>query len=206
MFIGFVGTINPSSGDLGVLVPLEQAMLAGDVSDEERTRAFARYSLIGALLTALGTLAAASPDFLRAPASARSQRVHADVLCLCGARACLRVALLAAAARAHGGSDAGRRRSARRAASSISSPRCSASMRSPAALSCNRCWRFGCSSGSISHCRPRACSFSGRASLSALSFPVAAWLSRRIGLVNTMVFTHMPVEPVADPGGVLVEP
>jgi MFS family permease len=28
--------------------------------------------------------------------------------------------------------------------------------------------------------------------LSAVSFPVAAWLSARIGLVNTMVFTHIP--------------
>ena len=28
--------------------------------------------------------------------------------------------------------------------------------------------------------------------LAAFSFPVAAWLSRRIGLVNTMVFTHIP--------------
>jgi MFS family permease len=28
--------------------------------------------------------------------------------------------------------------------------------------------------------------------LSAFSFPVAAWLSRRIGLVNTMVYTHIP--------------
>ena len=28
--------------------------------------------------------------------------------------------------------------------------------------------------------------------LSAFSFPVAAWLSKRIGLINTMVFTHVP--------------
>jgi MFS family permease len=28
--------------------------------------------------------------------------------------------------------------------------------------------------------------------LGAMSFPVAAWLSRRIGLINTMVFTHIP--------------
>ncbi len=28
--------------------------------------------------------------------------------------------------------------------------------------------------------------------LNALSFPVAAWLSRRFGLINTMVFTHIP--------------
>src|SRR6185437_569313 len=28
--------------------------------------------------------------------------------------------------------------------------------------------------------------------LTAFSYPVAAWLSRHIGLVNTMVFTHIP--------------
>jgi len=28
--------------------------------------------------------------------------------------------------------------------------------------------------------------------LSAFSFPVAAWISRRIDLINTMVFTHIP--------------
>ena len=28
--------------------------------------------------------------------------------------------------------------------------------------------------------------------LSAFSFPVAAWLSRRVGLINTMVYTHIP--------------
>ena len=26
----------------------------------------------------------------------------------------------------------------------------------------------------------------------AFSYPVAAWLSKRIGLINTMVFTHIP--------------
>jgi predicted MFS family arabinose efflux permease len=28
--------------------------------------------------------------------------------------------------------------------------------------------------------------------LSSVSYPIAAWLSRRIGLVNTMVFSHLP--------------
>ena len=28
--------------------------------------------------------------------------------------------------------------------------------------------------------------------LSAFSFPVAAWISSRVGLINTMVFTHIP--------------
>lgn len=34
--------------------------------------------------------------------------------------------------------------------------------------------------------------FFSATTLSAFSFPVAAWLARRIGLVNTMVFTHIP--------------
>ena len=62
--VAFVGTINPSTGDLGVLVPLEHAMLAQGVPDHERTRTFARYSLIGALSMAAGSLAAALPDFM----------------------------------------------------------------------------------------------------------------------------------------------
>jgi len=62
--VAFVGTINPSTGDLGVLIPLEHAMLAHAVPDQKRTHIFARYSLIGALSMAAGSLAAAAPDFL----------------------------------------------------------------------------------------------------------------------------------------------
>jgi MFS family permease len=67
--VAFVGTINPSGGDLGVLVPLEHAVLAHSATDERRTQVFARYSLIGALCTAVGSLAASLPDFLVAGGS-----------------------------------------------------------------------------------------------------------------------------------------
>src|SRR6476620_6280033 len=62
--VAFIGTINPSGGDLGVLVPLEHAVLAKSATDDRRTEVFARYSLIGALCTAAGSLAATLPDFL----------------------------------------------------------------------------------------------------------------------------------------------
>jgi MFS family permease len=62
--IAFIGTMNPTTGDIGVHVPLEQAALAENASDDERTRILARYSLIGALSIAAGALAAAAPDFL----------------------------------------------------------------------------------------------------------------------------------------------
>ena len=65
--VAFIGTINPSTGDLGVLVPLEHAMLAHGVPDDARTRTFARYSLIGALSMAAGSLAAALPDLIVSP-------------------------------------------------------------------------------------------------------------------------------------------
>ncbi|MFZ2142964.1 MAG: MFS transporter, partial [Xanthobacteraceae bacterium] len=62
--IVFVGTMNPQAGDLGMMVPLEQAVLARGASDEDRTGIFSRYSLSGDLATAAGTLAAAMPDAL----------------------------------------------------------------------------------------------------------------------------------------------
>src|SRR3974390_2539353 len=62
--VAFIGTINPSGGDLGMLVPLEHAMLARGADDQARTKVFARYSLIGALTMAAGSLAASLPDWL----------------------------------------------------------------------------------------------------------------------------------------------
>src|SRR5256714_11139438 len=70
VLVAFIGTINPSGGDLGVLVPLEHAVLAQSTTDEGRTQIFARYSLIGALCTAAGSLAASLPDFLTAHGAA----------------------------------------------------------------------------------------------------------------------------------------
>jgi MFS family permease len=62
--VAFVGTMNPSTGDIGVHVPLEQAALAQRASDKERTQLFARYSLSGALSIAAGALTAGAPDLL----------------------------------------------------------------------------------------------------------------------------------------------
>ena len=62
--IAFVGTINPSSGDVSVVLPLEQARLAEMVPDRGRTALFARYSLIGSLAAAVGSLCAGAPELL----------------------------------------------------------------------------------------------------------------------------------------------
>ena len=62
LLIAFVGTMNPTSGDASVFLPLEQAALAQTAEPRRRTALFARYSLIGSLAGAVGILAAAAPD------------------------------------------------------------------------------------------------------------------------------------------------
>jgi MFS family permease len=66
LVIAFVGTMNPTSGDASIFVPLEQTVLSQTVEPRQRTALFARYSLIGSGATALGVLAAALPDFVSA--------------------------------------------------------------------------------------------------------------------------------------------
>src|SRR5437763_10599900 len=64
LLIAFVGTMNPTSGDASIFLPLEQAALAQTAAPRRRTAVFARYSVIGSLLGALGVMAAAAPDFV----------------------------------------------------------------------------------------------------------------------------------------------
>jgi MFS family permease len=64
LLIAFVGTLNPSSGDVSVFLPLEHARLADASDAESRTELFARYSLLGALFAAFGALAAAWPTLM----------------------------------------------------------------------------------------------------------------------------------------------
>src|SRR6195952_2247348 len=64
LLVAFIGSINPSGGDLGMLVPLEHALLTKETPDRHRTGVFARYSLIGALTAAIGALAAVMPALL----------------------------------------------------------------------------------------------------------------------------------------------
>ncbi len=62
LLVAFIGTINPSSGDVSVFLPLEHARLAAAADGAVRTETFARYSLTGALCAAMGALASSVPD------------------------------------------------------------------------------------------------------------------------------------------------
>ena len=64
LLVAFIGTLNPSSGDVSMFLPLEHARLAAASDRVTRTDLFARYALTGALCAALGALASGLPDRL----------------------------------------------------------------------------------------------------------------------------------------------
>ena len=62
--IAAVGTLNPSVGDVSLFLPMEQSRLADLVPQDRRTHVFSYYSLAGTLGGALGTLASPLPGEL----------------------------------------------------------------------------------------------------------------------------------------------
>jgi MFS family permease len=57
MIAGTIGVISPSGNEVGPFLAIEQAALSHVVTDQARTRVFAWYTLTGAFATALGSLA-----------------------------------------------------------------------------------------------------------------------------------------------------
>src|SRR2546421_2488293 len=63
LLVSFFGTLNPSSGDASVFMPLDHTMLA---MASDRTGVFARYSCLGSICGAVGALCAGLPEWLGA--------------------------------------------------------------------------------------------------------------------------------------------
>ncbi len=192
LVVAFIGTINPSSGSVSIFVPLEHALLADSVADSERTRMFAFYSLIGALAAALGSLAAASPEYLVDLGLTRLAALKAMFLlyALLGVAGGVMYRLIPA------DSSSGERKPASAlgpsrgivyklaALFSIDAFAGGFAVQSLVAL-----WLFSKFGLSLT---AAGIFFFWSGLLAAFSFPAAAWLSRRIGLINTMVYTHIP--------------
>jgi MFS family permease len=193
LVIAFVGTLNPSSGDVSVFLPLEQALLAETIEDRHRTDVFAVYSLVGSLVAAVGSLAAGLPDLLRAlmPMSlTEALQAMFAVYTVLGLATFLLYRRIPAP-QAH------EERAAQQPLGkskgivltlaglfSIDAFGGGFFVQSLLAL-----WffeRFGLSVSAA------ASIFFWTGFLAAFSYPAAARLSRRFGLINTMVFTHLP--------------
>ncbi len=188
--VAFIGTINPSGGDLGMLVPLEHAMLARGASDQERTKVFARYSLIGALSMAAGSLAASIPDLLVGEGFTRLGALR--LMFLAYAALGIASALLyrrlphARAEERHHAPLGPSRRTVYKLAALFSIDAFAGGFIAQSLLVL---WLFDQYGLSLS---AAAIFFFWSNTLSAFSHPVAARIAQRWGLVNTMVFTHIP--------------
>jgi MFS family permease len=193
MLIALVGTLNPSSGDVSVFLPLEQALLSRIVADKRRTWTMARYSLVGSLLAAFGSLAAALPAMTAPAAGIPTLSAIQGMFVL--------YALLA------GGAGAVYRGLPKAQASDGPQPKAALqkskrTVYTLAALfsldafgggfvvqSLVALWlyqRFGMSVAVASTI------FFWTGVLTAFSYLVAARIANRIGLLKTMVFTHLP--------------
>ena len=64
LVIAFVGTLNPSGGDVSVFLPLEQSLLPSCVADTDRTALFARYAFGASCFAAVGSALAGAPEAL----------------------------------------------------------------------------------------------------------------------------------------------
>ena len=191
LIIVFIGSLNPSTGDLGMIVPLEHAMLARGAADTDRTRIFARYSLIGTASTAAGALAAATPDFAVSLGASRLGALEAMfyVYAALGAIGVLLYWRLPHAPQQANTRLAGlgpSRRIVYKLAALFSLDAFAGGFVVPSILALWLFERFDLSLAVAS------VFFFWTNVLSALSYPVAVRLARRFGLVNTMVFTHIP--------------
>src|SRR3954471_3941722 len=74
LIVAFLGTLNPSSGDVTLFLPTEQAVLAEAAAPRDRTTLFAWYNLAGAFAGAVGSLAAGLPDLLDPSRAAQAER------------------------------------------------------------------------------------------------------------------------------------
>lgn len=201
----FFGTLGTTASETAPFLPLDQAMIAQVSRYERRTSVFARYNLVASLCMALGALAAGLPDALGLP---RGLSLHLSfgaytLVALLVAGLCLRLtpdveapepAAPISPAKAPAPRRGGRllpalsrsRGIVWRLAGLFAVDAFAGGLVVQSLMALYFHLRFGVALATL------GALFFGANLLSALSFLAAAPLARRFGLLNTMVFTHLP--------------
>lgn len=199
LVVAFVGTLNPTAGDISVFLPVEQAALAGTIEANRRTWLYARYNLFGRLAAAGGALlpgiAAALARTLAWPIEAALRAMFALYGIVGLAMLTIYRGLTAAVEVGPSG------RAARGAAGGGLGPSRGVVLRLSALFALDSfggglvvdsllaLWLFERHGLSI---EAASLIFSVVSVLAAGSMLFAAPLAARIGLVRTMVYTHIP--------------
>src|SRR5258705_625430 len=199
LIAAIIGVISPSGYEVGPFLAVEQAALSQAVPDKERTRVFAWYNLVGSFATAFGALAGGGLSGILQKAGATPLNSYRAILLGYAAIGVLLASLFVRLS----------------SAVEVSKPDGAATFQSRFGLHRSRgvvlklCSLFGLDAfagGFVIqsivaywfHVRfgvePAALGgiFFGANVLAGISALSAAWVAARIGLVKTMVFTHLP--------------
>jgi MFS family permease len=198
----FFGTLGTTASETAPFLPIDQAMIAQVSTPERRTALFARYNLVAALSLAVGALAAGLPDLLARTGLPLASGVrllfgvYAAIALLAAGLSMLLSPQVEASLRAP-----------------VQAQRVGSRLIPPLGRSRGVVWRLtalfsvdALAGGLVVqslmalffHLRfgvpltTLSALFFGANLLSALSFLAAVPLARRFGLLNTMVFTHLP--------------
>jgi MFS family permease len=198
VLLAFFGMLNGMGRDRGAASALEQAILPETVPADRRTWALAWYNLVLDCGHALGALAATGPTIFANAAGLSPDVAHRAMFALCAVAmlSCLvpymvltprieipnRTGSFQMASRI----DASSRRVIRRLALLFGLDSIGGGFLNSALVAYWFFRRYGTSEADL------AILFFAARSLNALSHIGAAWLARRIGLLNTMVWTHLP--------------
>jgi MFS family permease len=192
LVVAFFGPLNPGGGDVSVFLPLEHTVLAASADAEARASLFARYSFLGSSFGALGALAAAVPDWLASRAgwqmidALRAMFVAYAVVGVVVWALYLRIAVPAIEENKATESLGPSRGIVFKLAALFSVDSFAGGLIVNALLAAWLFNRFGMSLTAA------GAFFFWTGMLSAASQLAAPALARRIGLINTMVFTHIP--------------
>jgi MFS family permease len=193
LLVAFMGPLNPTGGDVSVFLPLEHTVLASSASTEGRTSVFARYSFVGSIFGAVGALAAAVPEWLEARAGWQlldALRAMFVAYAAIGVAVWLLYLRMPQPPRTKQHAPPAALGPSRgivfRLAALFSVDSFAGGLVINALLALWLFERFGMSLAGA------GAFFFWTGLLSAVSQLAAAPLARRIGLVNTMVFTHIP--------------
>ncbi|MDB5810027.1 MAG: major facilitator superfamily protein [Betaproteobacteria bacterium] len=193
LLIAVVGTMNPSSGDVSLFGPIEHAMLTRTVDAEHRTALFGRYALTGALVGALGAQAAAMPTLAHEWLQMDTKLAVQLMFLAYGAIGFICLLLyrrLSPAVEPHVSTPSIPLGKSRRTVFTLAAVfSLDAFAGGLAVQSLLALWLFDRFDLSVA---TAGTIFLWTGILAAFSQLAAASLARRFGLINTMVFTHLP--------------
>jgi MFS family permease len=186
------GTISPSGKEVGPFLSIEQAILPQTTQDQHRTAVFSAYNLVGSLFGAFGALAVGLPSWFSFSTVAGYRLLVWGYVVSALAMMAL-FALLSPAVEANARAGSGRTIGVKRSRGIV------AKLGGLFALDA---FAGGFIVQSIvaywfylrydTDLKALAGIFFGTNLLAALSFLAAPAIARRAGLLNTMVFTHLP--------------